>query len=66
MRQKNRINPVSMSVRFRDTVYASLEPEAQRYVTTHAQQFVPDDHPDPSGHPGTASGRHPGGGFINI
>ncbi|HOA61881.1 MAG: DEAD/DEAH box helicase [Verrucomicrobia bacterium] len=25
-----------------DTVYASLEPEAQRYVTTHAQQFVPD------------------------
>ncbi|MHC1767595.1 MAG: hypothetical protein AB9869_25505 [Verrucomicrobiia bacterium] len=25
-----------------DTVYASLEPEAQRHVTTHAQQFVPD------------------------
>ncbi len=26
-----------------DTVYASLEPEGQRYITTTAQQFVPDD-----------------------
>jgi len=25
-----------------DTVYASLEPEAQRYITTRAQQYVPD------------------------
>jgi ATP-dependent helicase YprA (DUF1998 family) len=26
-----------------DTVYASLEPETERYVTVHAQQYVPGD-----------------------